>query len=98
MNVEKNEFGLPLEYKKLSEFFDAHNITNKTAIQIEGTAEASSEIKLHQKAPAGSYTLIATFNADSSGIWIYDAGLTTFSLSAGDGTYEFKITVMKLIL
>ena len=30
MNVEKNEFGLPLEYKKLSEFFDAHNITNKT--------------------------------------------------------------------
>ena len=30
MNVKKNEFGLPLEYKKLPEFFDAHNITNKT--------------------------------------------------------------------
>ena len=30
MHDEKNEFGLPLEYKKLPEFFDAHNITNKT--------------------------------------------------------------------
>ena len=30
MHIEKNEFGLPLEYKKLPEFFDAHNITNKT--------------------------------------------------------------------
>lgn len=29
---EKNEFGLPLEYKKLPEFFDVHNITNKTEI------------------------------------------------------------------
>ena len=30
MHLEKNELGLPLEYKKLPEFFDAHNITNKT--------------------------------------------------------------------
>ena len=30
IHVEKNELGLPLEYKKLPEFFDAHNITNKT--------------------------------------------------------------------
>ena len=30
MHDEKNEFGLPLEYQKLPEFFDAHNITNKT--------------------------------------------------------------------
>ena len=30
MYDEKNKYGLPLEYKKLPEFFDAHNITNKT--------------------------------------------------------------------
>ena len=32
IHVKKNELGLPLEYKKLPEFFDAHNITNKTEI------------------------------------------------------------------
>lgn len=32
IHVEKNELGLPLEYKKLPEFFDAHNMTNKTEI------------------------------------------------------------------
>ena len=32
IHVEKYELGLPLEYKKLPEFFDAHNMTNKTEI------------------------------------------------------------------